>query len=83
MAGRIAGVLVERRLAACVQGVGPVVSTYRWCGEVERVREWLCVIKTTARLYGAVEQVIGDVYTYETPGILALSILRGSIDYLA
>ena len=41
------------------------------------------MIKTTARLYGAVEQVIGDVYTYETPGILALSILRGSIDYLA
>ena len=48
-AERIAAALVERRLAGCVQIVGPVRSVYRWQGAVEQAEEWLCLIKTNRR----------------------------------
>ncbi|MCE5265132.1 MAG: divalent-cation tolerance protein CutA, partial [Deltaproteobacteria bacterium] len=57
-ADRIALALVEQRLAACVQIVGPVTSVYRWKGKIETTREWLCLIKSRAESYGAVEQAI-------------------------
>ena len=50
-AERIGAALVERRLAACVQVVGPIASRYRWQGEVETAREWICVAKTEAARY--------------------------------
>ena len=46
-AERLAATLVEERWAACAQVVGPVESTYRWQGEVERATEWYCHLKTT------------------------------------
>ena len=46
-AERLARDLVERRLAACVQVLGPISSTYRWRGAIETAEEWLCLIKTT------------------------------------
>ena len=79
----VAALLVERRLAACVQVVGPVSSTYRWQGEVERGREWQCLVKTRAAFYPAVEAAIRDAHSYEEPEILALPILAGSRGYLA
>ena len=53
-AERLARDLVERRLAACVQVLGPISSTYRWQGAVESAEEWLCLIKTTAARFDAV-----------------------------
>ena len=49
-ARRIARELVEERLAACVQVVGPVSSTYWWEGVVETETEWLCLIKSRGGL---------------------------------
>ncbi len=82
-AGRIAELLVERRLAACVQVVGPVVSRYRWRGEVEEEREWQCLAKTTRAAYEAVEAAIREVHSYEEPEIVAMPIVAGSAGYLA
>ena len=45
-ARRIALALVEGRLAACVQVLGPIASTYRWQGKIETAAEWQCVAKT-------------------------------------
>jgi periplasmic divalent cation tolerance protein len=42
-ADRLAAQMVEDRLAACVQVVGPVSSTYRWEGRVETAQEWYCI----------------------------------------
>ncbi|HUV38951.1 MAG TPA: divalent-cation tolerance protein CutA [Planctomycetota bacterium] len=81
-AQRIADALVEKRLAACVQVVGPVTSTYRWQGNVERTTEWLCLIKTTAALYGEVESAIRELHPYEVPEIIAVPVAAGSRDYL-
>lgn len=44
--------LVEERLAACVQILGPVKSVYRWKGRLEEAEEWLCLIKTRSSLSG-------------------------------
>ena len=82
-AQRIADTLVERRLAACVQVVGPVASTYRWQGEIERAQEWQCLAKTTAPRYAAVEAAIRELHSYDEPEIVATPILRGSPGYLA
>lgn len=81
-AGRIAVGLVERRLAACVQTLGPIVSRYRWQGAIEEAEEWQCLAKTESRLYDEVEAAIRELHSYEEPEILAMPIVAGSAGYL-
>ncbi|MEO0085251.1 MAG: divalent-cation tolerance protein CutA [candidate division WOR-3 bacterium] len=81
-ARRIARTLVEERLAACVQVVGPIQSTYRWQEQIETAAEWLCLIKTTRRRYPRLETRIRQLHPYTTPQIVALPLARGSRDYL-
>jgi len=78
----LAGVLLERRLAACVQVVGPVESRYRWEGRLETATEWLCVAKTTAGRYDEVEAAIRQAHSYDVPEILAVPVVGGSEAYL-
>ncbi len=78
----LARVLVERRLAACVQVIGPVSSTYWWQGKIETAEEWLCLIKSRASLFDLLESAIREIHPYETPEIVALPIVSGSKDYL-
>ena len=78
----IAAALVERRLAACVQVLGPMTSTYRWEGAVETAEEWLCLAKTTGDRYLSVEQAILGLHSYDTPEILAVPVSAGSGAYL-
>jgi periplasmic divalent cation tolerance protein len=81
-AERIARALVEDRLAACVQLIGPVRSTYWWKGRVETAEEWQCWAKTEAGFYEEVEKAIRAIHPYELPEIVAMPILRGSPEYL-
>jgi periplasmic divalent cation tolerance protein len=81
-AERIAQSLVEKRLAACVQILGPVRSVYRWKGRIETAGEWLCLAKSRAELFGAIEQTIRVLHPYETPEILAVPVADGSRAYL-
>jgi periplasmic divalent cation tolerance protein len=74
--------LVERRLAACVNVVGPICSYYRWKGEVTRDEERLLVIKTTARRLDALSAAIRELHTYEVPEVVALPIEGGDSRYL-
>jgi periplasmic divalent cation tolerance protein len=82
-ADHIAEVLLERKLAACVQVEGPIESIYRWHGEVEQAREWRCTIKTRADLYESLEAAIRETHPYKTPEILAQAVVYGSREYLA
>ncbi len=82
-AERISAALVERRLAACVQTVGPITSRYRWQGRVEAEREWQCLAKTEAGHYPALEAAIAELHPYEEPEILATPVVAGSAGYLA
>ena len=79
----IARALVEERLAACVQVLGPITSTYRWEGEIETAQEWQCWAKSRRELYGRIEEAIVRLHPYEVPEILAVEILSGSRSYLA
>ena len=81
-AERIARSLVETRLAACVQIVGPIESIYRWKGRIEKTGEWLCLIKSRRDNYEAVEETIRSLHPYEVPEIVAVPFTAGSRDYL-
>jgi periplasmic divalent cation tolerance protein len=81
-AERIGSMLVERRLAACVQIAGPIASRYRWKGEIEEAREWQCVAKTEASRYPELEAAIREAHSYEEPEIVATPIVAGSGGYL-
>jgi periplasmic divalent cation tolerance protein len=81
-ARRTARTLVDRRLAACVQIVGPIESIYRWQGRVETTREWLCLIKTTHARFRTVAATVQGLHSYDTPEIVALPIAAGSKRYL-
>jgi len=77
-AQNIAETVVSRHLAACCWVSGPIKSTYWWEGKMEQAEEWVCNFKTRRELYEAIEQAIKEVHSYETPEIVASSIVAGS-----
>lgn len=82
-AERLAGLLVERRLAACVNILAPCRSVYRWQGAVESADEVPMLVKTTRTRYAELESAIRAEHPYELPEIVAMPIERGLPDYLA
>ena len=81
-AERVSSVLVEGRLAACVQVIGPISSRYHWEGKIEVAREWLCLAKTEAGHYEELEAAIRRAHSYDEPEIVALPVSAGSPGYL-
>ena len=81
-ARRIAQALVERRLAACVNIVGPIHSVYRWKGAVESAPEHLLIIKTTATAFPRVRDAVRELHSYELPECVMLPVEAGGEDYL-
>jgi periplasmic divalent cation tolerance protein len=81
-AERIARLLVERRLAGCVQVLGPVRSLYWWEGRVEEAEEWLCIAKSREDLFPELEAAIREGHSYQVPEILATRVDQGSRPYL-
>ena len=81
-AENIAYTLVSKRLAACVQVMGPISSTYLWQDKVERTEEWLCIIKTKRSLYEKLEAALRQLHTYEAPEILAIPVADGYEGYM-
>ncbi len=81
-ADQLAAVLVGASLAACVNTVRNVTSTYRWDGSIRRDSEALLLIKTTAERFPALEQAIHANHGYDVPEVIALPISGGSTAYL-
>ena len=79
---RLAHALVEERLAACVNRVGPVRSVYRWQGRIEQNDEELLIIKTKRALFERLKTRVQELHSYSVPEIIALPILEGSEPYL-
>ena len=83
-ADRIAGAVVERRLAACVNiGTAPVSSVYRWKDKIEQAAEFLLLIKTSRAKLPALRAEIERLHSYDVPEFLALSVDSDSSAYLA
>jgi periplasmic divalent cation tolerance protein len=73
-AKKISKGVVEKRLAACAQIMGPIESTYWWEGKIEASIEWLCVMKSRSELYEALEKTIKEIHPYDVPEILAVPV---------
>ena len=84
LARKIARTVVRKRLAACVNVMlSPVESVYTWKGKVERAREYLLVMKTTAKRLAELENEVKRLHSYELPEFTALPITEGSKKYLS
>lgn len=83
IAERIARTLVEERLAACVNAIGGLVSTYRWKDAIEVDDEVLLLIKTTSGRLDALQARLIELHPYEVPELLAIEPVAGSAPYLA
>jgi periplasmic divalent cation tolerance protein len=80
-AERIANLVIEQRLAACVN-ILACVSVYRWKGAVQHDEEHPLLIKTTAERYAELEATVRAAHPYELPEIIAVPIERGLTAYL-
>lgn len=81
-ADRIATALVEERLAACVNVLPGVRSTYRWEGAVQRDDEVLLIIKTTTDRLDTLRARLSALHPYELPELVAVEAVGGSPAYL-
>jgi periplasmic divalent cation tolerance protein len=79
----LASILVDERLAACVNVLAEMDSTYRWKGGVESERERQIVIKTTVDRLPALQARVHELHPYEVPEFLVLPITGGSEKYLS
>ena len=82
-AERLARVVVEQRVAACVQVVGPVRSAFRWEGTVSVETEWQLVAKTAADRVDDLTALLEGEHSYDVPEVVATPVIGGSAAYLA
>ncbi|MBB5017458.1 periplasmic divalent cation tolerance protein [Chitinivorax tropicus] len=82
-AAQLAQMLVDTRLAACVNILSPATSVYRWQGKVETATETPLLIKTHADRYAALEAAIRSHHPYELPEIIAVNVDNGLPEYLS
>jgi periplasmic divalent cation tolerance protein len=81
-AEKIARLLIEHKLAACVNIMPNISSIYRWQGQIECAEEILLLIKARQDAYSALESLIKQHHPYQLPEIIAVAIERGLPDYL-
>lgn len=81
-AGAFARLLVERRIAACVNRI-PATSTYRWQGSIEEDEEVLLIAKITARRWAELEEALAEHHPHDVPECVCLEPERVAASYLA
>jgi periplasmic divalent cation tolerance protein len=78
----IATELLQRRLVACAQTVGPITSRYWWQGSINHAQEWLFLCKTTPDRVDAAIECVRTRHPYDVPEIVASDITAGLEPYL-
>jgi periplasmic divalent cation tolerance protein len=81
-AEKLARVLVEARVAACVTMVPGVRSVYRWQGAIESAAECLLIIKSSRQLFESLRMALEEAHVYDVPELLAVPVVEGSANYL-
>ncbi len=74
--------LIEDKLIACAQCLGPITSHYIWENVYTESEEWQCQFKTREALFTSLEKRLKELHSYSTPEIIATSIIAVSNDYL-
>ena len=80
-AKEIARELLENRMVACVQIIGPIKSSCWWKDKIIQTNEWMCLANARAEDYGKIEDALKKVHPYDVPEILAVPIF-GNLAYL-
>ena len=80
---KLAQAIVSDEVAACVNMVPLVESVYRWEGKIESAQEVLLLIKTTRERFGALQDLIVRLHSYDTPEVIAVPVVVGLEKYLA
>ena len=78
----LAQTLLEKRIAGCIQIIGPITSIYWWNNKIERKKEWILLIKSREKNYKEIERTIKEIHPYQIPEIIAVPIISGSRNYL-
>jgi periplasmic divalent cation tolerance protein len=81
-ASALARLIVEEKLAACVNRISAVHSTYWWQGKIEEADEELLLAKTDKLKVKALIKAVKAAHPYSVPEIIALRIKEGNRDYL-
>ena len=81
-AKRISKILVETKLAACVNLIPEMYSIYQWQGKIEESQEVVLIAKTTTDCFESLKQTIIQHHSYECPCIVALPMIEGNPDFL-
>ena len=81
-AERMARVLIDARVAACVTVIPKARSYYHWKGKVEAAEEWLLLIKSSRERFEALRAEMEKHHPYELPELLALPVVAGAANYL-
>jgi len=81
-AERLTRVLLDARLAACINVIPRVRSFYRWKGAIESGDECLLLIKSSRGLFGELKAALEKVHSYEVPEVVALPVVEGAANYL-
>jgi periplasmic divalent cation tolerance protein len=81
-AGRIAEMLVRKKLAACANAIPGIRSIFRWKGKVEKAKEVLVIAKTDRSKFAMLDKEVRRAHSYDVPEIIAVRIAAGSSDYL-
>ena len=79
---KLARLLIEERLAACVNVIPRMRSFYWWQGSIESSAECLLVVKSSRALFDSVKSALASAHSYEVPEVLALPIVDGSENYM-
>jgi periplasmic divalent cation tolerance protein len=79
---KITSALLKEKLAACVNMIGGVKSSFRWKGQISTENEVLLIAKTKDMLFENLKKRVLELHSYEVPEIIATSILAGSEKYL-
>ena len=74
--------LLEERLIACANIVGPVSSLFWWQGKVDEENEFLVFMKSHERLFKKLSERVTEIHSYDVPEIISLPIIKGWVPYL-
>lgn len=81
-AEKIAQILLNQRLIACANIIGPVSSLFHWSGKSERSEEYLMLLKSRKDLFEKLAETVNTLHSYELPEILVIPVVDGSEAYL-
>ncbi len=81
-AEKISKILVEKKLAACVNILSNVKSYFWWEGKIDEADEHLLIIKTKAEKIKELIERVKKIHSYSVPEIISLPILEGNKEYL-